>query len=157
INNPLALIQLAADQLQAMCDNTPIDQTIAKKNVDRILQSVARIGKITSGLRIFSRDGSVDSFEQMSVKKLIEETLSFNFGKMKQRAVSYTIDPIAEDLKIQGRPTELSQVLVNLISNAIDAVDGLSDKWIQVSATDKDTFIQISITDSGSGIPESIR
>lgn len=52
---------------------------------------------------------------------------------------------------------QISQVLVNVIGNAIDAIAGLSEKWIRVEVYDKNDKVFFTITDSGKGIPLEIQ
>jgi C4-dicarboxylate-specific signal transduction histidine kinase len=46
---------------------------------------------------------------------------------------------------------------MNLLSNAHDAVETLSDRWIDVSVTESEQCVRITVTDSGAGIPHAIR
>jgi C4-dicarboxylate-specific signal transduction histidine kinase len=45
---------------------------------------------------------------------------------------------------------------LNLINNSHDSVLNLKDRWVKIEVLDKDNFIEISVTDSGNGIPEPI-
>ena len=61
------------------------------------------------------------------------------------------------DLKIFTKKGQLSQIIVNLIDNAIDALNDVDDKWVEIKVLKKDSKIIISITDSGPGIPSELK
>ena len=52
---------------------------------------------------------------------------------------------------------EIEQVLVNLVNNAIDAVKDQPKKWVKVSLSDDAESVVLRVTDSGPGIPDSVR
>jgi C4-dicarboxylate-specific signal transduction histidine kinase len=63
------------------------------------------------------------------------------------------MEPIPDDIKIHCQEVPISQVLINLIGNSCDAIQGQKDKWIKISAEIKDENVFLSVTDSGNGIP----
>ena len=58
---------------------------------------------------------------------------------------------------IHAQVTQISQVLLNLIHNAYDAIEKEKIRWIELCAKETAENIEISVTDSGPGIPEAIR
>ena len=66
---------------------------------------------------------------------------------------AFSADPIDETLVFQGRGTEISQVLVNLLNNADDAISKMPEKWIKLSVQNRSDWLEIRVTDSGHGIP----
>jgi signal transduction histidine kinase len=62
-----------------------------------------------------------------------------------------------KSLRIDCRPTEISQVLLNLLNNAVDAVQPLAEKWVELQVRSAGKDVEISVMDSGKGIPEKIR
>jgi len=60
------------------------------------------------------------------------------------------------DIEIECRSVEISQVFLNLINNAADAIRDLDQKWIAVEATVKNNMLEIRLTDSGKGIEPEI-
>lgn len=151
INNPLAIIKMAALQLQK---NITPDNAILKSSVARIDSTVDRISKIIQGLRTFSRDGRNDPFDLVSFDKMIEDILSFCNERLKHHSIKLIKDDLNPNLVFEGRQIEISQVLLNLFNNAIDALDSsdVTDKWIKISAKNDGAYLEIKITDSGPGI-----
>lgn len=152
INNPLAIIKMTALQMQK---NINDESTVLKNGVVKIDSTVDRISKIIQGLRTFSRDGRNDPFEIVSFDHLIDDILSFCKERLKHHSITLIKDELDPNLVFEGRQIEISQVILNLLNNAIDAVDPLPDnnKWIRISAKNNGSFLEIKITDSGHGIP----
>ncbi|MBY0315470.1 MAG: GHKL domain-containing protein [Bdellovibrionales bacterium] len=67
------------------------------------------------------------------------------------------MDETSGDIKIQCRSVEISQVFLNLLDNAFDAIHQLEEKWVRVELRDLDESIEMSFTDSGWGIPECLK
>jgi signal transduction histidine kinase len=59
-------------------------------------------------------------------------------------------------LAIECRPSQIEQVIINLLNNAFDAVSPLSDKWVRLDFTNFHDKIQIAVTDSGEKISPEI-
>jgi signal transduction histidine kinase len=58
---------------------------------------------------------------------------------------------------LECRPTQITQVLLNLLNNARDAAEESEERWVQLDVTELADWIRISVTDSGKGIPVEIR
>jgi len=157
INTPLGTIGMVGDQIAELIVEEPIDKKMIHEMTQVISGTVQRIGGIIRGLRTFSRDGSQDRFEPTSLKRIVEDTLALCQEKLKHGNVKVHYDSIPDDLKINCRSVQISQVLLNLINNACDAILPLPEKWVKVEAKKVGNFVEVSITDSGKGIPEKVR
>jgi C4-dicarboxylate-specific signal transduction histidine kinase len=149
INNPLTVIKAKVHQIKKNINNSSPDKTLL--DLDIISKTTDRIHKIVNGLRSFARDSSEDPFERLTSKQVIQASLDLCHERFHQFGVQVIVNHNV-DFVINGRETQLVQVLVNLLSNAFDAITNLNEKWIQVDVND----YTISITDSGSGIPKAI-
>lgn len=157
INNPLAIIDGRSRQLCEVLATEPIDTKSAIKFAEVISAMTLRLVKIVNGLRNVSRSSSNDALSNKSAAALIEEALAICLPKLKLLGIKLTVADIARDLDIACRPAELSQVLINLISNAADAVENEEERWIKVDVSTDHANIFVRISDSGPGIPEDIR
>lgn len=153
INNPLTIIKLAASQLQKNIDSKEPDLAGSITSISRIDSTVDRISKIILGLRTFSRDGKNDPVELVSVDELLEDMLSFCNERLKHHAIKLIKDNILPDLLFEGRKIEITQVLLNLLNNSIDAIELADHKWIKISVLSDGQYLEIKVTDSGLGIP----
>ena len=156
INNPLAIILGKVQQMKFQLDEGEPDPTNFRSSLDRIEVTVNRISKIIRGLRLFSRSSEKDQMVVVSLSEIVSDTLEL----CKERFKFHDIDLrliVQQDLKLECRPTQISQVLVNLLSNSHDAVDKLSQKWIELKAEKVGAnVLRISVTDSGGGIRPEI-
>lgn len=157
INNPLAVINIFTNQLSDELDEAVVNKDESRHLIEQIDKTVDRIAKIIKGLRSFARDGSNDPKVKVSVKKLVEETLTFCGEKFKKNFVKINLGEIDPTLSLKGREIELSQVLLNLLNNAFDAISELPEKWISIDVSQEGNKVKISVTDSGSGIPKHIQ
>lgn len=157
INNPLAILQGRNHQIRMLLERDPLDRETLKKITGDIDQTVQRISRIIKGLQSFSRDGSQDPYERKPLKAILEDTLSFCSTRFKHHDIRIEMDSIGEDLSVECRPSQVSQVFLNLLNNAFDAVQCLPERWVKIDALANESRITVRITDSGNGIPESIR
>jgi C4-dicarboxylate-specific signal transduction histidine kinase len=59
-------------------------------------------------------------------------------------------------MTIECQSTQISQVILNLLNNAFDAVQGLEERWVKVAVIDLGERMEIRVSDSGKGIPAEI-
>lgn len=156
INNPLAIIHGNATLLQEFLNSGEIDKTYIQKSTDRIISTVERIAKIVQGLRTFAHGGASDPFTSVKVADIVQETMAFCESRFRSSGIGVEIGKIDPEMKIDCRPNEISQVLLNLLNNSFDAVMGKAPAWVHVDVSDLGSHVEIRITDSGPGIPADI-
>jgi signal transduction histidine kinase len=154
INNPLAIIKGHAEKLSLQYPQQLTENQ--NESVSIINSTVDRISKIIHSLRSFSREGGGEPFEYVDVKKIIEMTLDLCSEKLKQNRIELRLDLHPQLPVIECRPIQISQVLLNLISNSYDAVSTESEtkteRWIRIQVyTDQDK-IQFRVSNSGTKI-----
>ncbi|OQW50336.1 MAG: hypothetical protein A4S09_00645 [Proteobacteria bacterium SG_bin7] len=152
IINPIAIVDGFAVRLTRMITSGKINMEELKAGIDKIRSTVDRITKIVTSLRNFARDGDNDSFAEAKVTDIINDTLEFSRQKIGYRKIELRVDDIDPTLKVDCRPIQISQVLLNLLSNAADAVEALNKRWIQIQAKEIGDKVQIRVIDSGPGI-----
>jgi len=159
INTPLAIIGLRVEQLEECVTEGDIDPLEFMEGLEIIRSTTDRIAKIVSGLRFFAREGKRTLPQKTKVSWLIEETVSFCRERFSNHGIDLRIikDPSYETMEIECRSVEISQVLLNLLNNAFDALETKKNKWIQVRVIDHEKLVEFNITDSGDGIPKEIR
>jgi signal transduction histidine kinase len=156
INNPLAIIQGAAQKLQIRLRNEELNREDLKHTAGMILKTAERIARIIRSLRFVARDGSTDPFANTSIRNIVDETLALCEAKLKSEDVVLDAGSIPADLYCVCRAVQISQVLINLINNAVDAIRELPEKWIRIEATLQNGSVRIAVTDSGPGIPQEL-
>jgi two-component system NtrC family sensor kinase len=155
INTPLAIVISKSDSLIEKHKKNQLSLADAVVEIEKIKSTSQRIARIVSGLRLFSRESKNDKKEVASIWAIIESTLELCREKIIQSEIKLSIH-VETDSQVECRPAELSQVLMNLISNSVDAVSALSSKWIQVHSVKRENRVFLSVTDSGFGIESEV-
>lgn len=157
INNPLAIIHGYSEVIIKLLRDAPPDVVKIREFAEKINGTVTRMTRIVAGLRSFSRDGSSEEPKIVPVDQIISETMDFCRERLRHARITVNLPPKNEALMVYCRPVEISQVLLNLMSNSSDAIEHLGDKWIRVEVVRKAEFIELSVVDSGKGIPHDIQ
>lgn len=152
INNPLAIISGLVRSLKNLIHKDNVDLATADSKIEKINQTIDRVSKIIRGLRAFSRNAENDPYQKISLKTLIEESLALVTEKFKLHGVDISFI-CADDLSVDCNPTQIEQVIMNLVNNSYDAINQLSEKWVHVHASHNNGLVTIRVTDSGHGIP----
>jgi len=156
INNPVSTISLVGQIMKRLSQVGSISREALLPQIERIELCVQRIAKIVSELRAFSRDVPSDGFHAVSIKTLIEETFDLCYARFVTGKIQLRVDDIPPSWVAECRGAQISQVLLNLLSNAYDAVCGMEGAWINVSAREREDAFEIAVTDSGGGIPSEV-
>lgn len=155
INNPLAIILSKIKLLEQKLSKEEIDWSVLKSEMGKISQTTLRIARIVRGLKAFSRESSQDPKEVVRVSSVIDDALDLCGEKFKYYKIDVRLKEF-ENIEISCRPTQITQVLVNLLGNSFDAIHDLAEKWIEVRVERQDSKLKLSVIDSGRGIPPEI-
>jgi len=156
INNPLAVIDARARQLQRVLKEVPPNVERAIEFGQIIEKTSNRIATIVRGLRTVARNAETDPLTRCVLRELLNDTLSLCSERMSFHGVEIIVEGPFDLVFIEARPAQISQVLLNLLNNAFDAIHELPVKWIRVTLVESADKVQINVTDSGSGIPAAI-
>lgn len=156
INNPLAII-LGLTKMFKCFEEDKVSSEEKLKLIANINTMAQRIEKIVRGLRFFARDGVKDEFSIVSVKQILEDTLSLCHQRFKLSGVDLNLDISEDDVYMKCQPVSISQVILNLLTNSYDAIESNDQKWIRIQCEEKENEIQLSVTDSGPGIPAELQ
>jgi PAS domain S-box-containing protein len=159
INNPLAIIHASAsDLLDTAKEEGHVPEDVVVRTVTRIRQTADRIARIVKSMRRIARDGSQDPFFSVHVSKIIEQTLEVCQAKFKDQSVALRLPALDPHLQIACREVQISQVLLNLLTNALDAVAGQAgEKWVRMNIERRDESIVLSVVDSGPGVVPELK
>jgi len=94
--------------------------------------------------------------ELFSANKIMRETLSICEYRFHLENILFTVNLPDDDFYIECHPSEIIQVLINLINNSIDALSEVSNKWIELEVKVIDKNVIFSVKDGGRGIPQEI-
>lgn len=156
INNPLTIISGACDNLSRRFDQLEVRDAKLRTWVDRISKTSTRIARIVKGLRNFNREGAEDELSEVCFQALLEESLSFCQHRFENSKIDVVLN-VREGIRFKARAIQISQVLVNLVNNAIDAVENSEKPWIKIETRKlKDKFM-VFVENAGAPISADIR
>lgn len=164
INNPLAVISLSTQKLKKDLLHASFEkyehQSKIENSISKIDAMISRISKIIKALRAFARDGSSDPFERTLLGQIIDDTLVFCETKFTNSDIQI-IKQFDPHIELQCRPTEISQVLLNVLNNAYDAIikstKTPNSRILKIQTVSDNNKIKIIIQDSGDGVKNEIR
>lgn len=162
INNPLAIVlterQILLDVAGQLPNLNPDFKIQFLDSMEQIDSQIQRCKRITHNLLRFSRR-THSVIETVDINEFIEEVVELMEREAHTSGIKFFTD-LEENLPVlQSDPSQLQQVLLNMITNAMDAHDGMPYGTIRIhTRSDKNTKgINISIADSGLGIaPENL-
>jgi len=156
INQPLGAILRNAEAASLVLQEVPADLDEIRAIVDDIIHDDQRAGAVIDKMRALLRRHDID-MSPVLVDELLRDVAALVRPDAAARQIKITLE-IAEGLPpVMGDRVHLQQVLLNLVSNGMDAIDAASrkDRRIAVLATRNgaDT-LEIAVSDNGSGIPQ---
>lgn len=131
------------------------DSATVREAMDKAAEQSMRAGKIIRRLRDFVARGESER-RMESLSKLMEEASALALVGAKEQGVRvrFQLDPSA-DLVLVDK-VQIQQVMLNLIRNAIEAMEQSDRRELTISSTRMDDMVAINVTDTGSGISEDV-
>ena len=159
IRGPLAMIQVTCEDLAEECaEKKSIDLATLEQHLGQIGKACLRIKKLVDHLRNYSRDDKDEAEETKKLSSIIEDSFFLVEQKVRKMGIKTIIEiaPSLENAELICFPNKLEQVLMNLLSNACDAMQNIQKKELTIKAKTEHGFLFISVVDTGSGIPEHV-
>jgi len=150
INTPIQTINLIAQRVQRQ-----LNKDVATEDIDdsmnKISDSVKKITSIIDSLRKVSRSTDEQDFSDHKIQEIVDDAINITIERFKVNNIDFKVDfhDISPETLIHCQGIQISQVIINLINNANDAVQNLDKKWIRVDITKAADVLQIAVTDSG--------
>lgn len=156
INNPLAIITGFCSRIIRMAGRDDIDRKEIITTTERILNTAHRIDRIIQSLRLVSRDGERDAKQEVALGDILSEVITLCETTVVQANIVLRLDHFDRNQKVSVRFVQIVQVLMNLMTNSIDAISQLSDRWIEFRTEADGQYVHIYVTDSGGGISQDL-
>jgi len=155
-NNTLAGILGRAQLLHAHSN----DAKEVERGLDIIIKTAKDGAHTVKRIQDFARQRRDRDFELISVEQLLSDVSEITRPRWKNRAEAADVYInlelcVTTKAMVMGDPSELREVLVNIVFNAIDALP--VGGTITLSASESDGQIEIRVTDSGTGMTEDVR
>jgi signal transduction histidine kinase len=155
INSPLAIISGTIHQLNRIVEAEEVSVDKMMLYMHRLNRSVGRIERIIKGMRSITRDSSQDQFTKVSISSVVEDVTAICSERFKDYNVDLRLTGDLEAM-IECRPTQISQVILNLVRNSFEAIEKKEDSWIEIRVSRAHYVVRIEVEDCGYGIPTEI-
>ncbi len=158
INNPISgILNLVLLIKRILQEDGPTEENFSmfRRHLDLMESEIRRISRITSNLLTFSK-GKRSEMNVVSVNQLLEEVLFLysNMLKINHIQLKKKLSPNLPDIVADGE--QIKQVIMNLISNAIEAMDKSREKILSVETKESENRVHLIISDTGCGIQNGV-
>ena len=158
INNPLQIMLGRIQMIQLMAEGKKETREKEKNNIKEelglVTDEILRIRDIVRNLLDFSRQGKREtSFAPVSLNDTIQEVLALLHHQFISNQVDLKINLSPENARVLGNKNQIKQVLINLIINAVHAMEQ-EPRILQIESGTHDGQVYAAIRDSGIGIPQ---
>ena len=154
LNQPLAAIQNFADTGKKLLERERTSE--ATENLEHITQQTARMNRIIKNLRSFARK-EIEKFETVNLQTIIYSSLNLTEMRCKNESVEVITIGIEKHRLVSAGKVRLEQVMVNIISNAIDAMLDQDDRIIRIELSENEGAALIKVSDNGPGLDDPKR
>ncbi len=160
ISQPLSVISLAFENiLYKLQEHQALNEYFGRKSAT-INTNIDKIRQLIEHIRLFSRDQSTVMQEKVDVNQAVRNVLAMISVQLGRHHIATTRSLDAEACFVLGNPTKLEQVVMNLLSNARDAVDErernlrgkIYMKQITITTRCEEKTITLTVEDNGTGI-----
>lgn len=156
INNPLQTLSLHNEALRRYMGSQSEFPEKIKSHFLVIDRTIEKMSIIIKGLKELARDASNDKLQVFSPRGVLDDVKNVTFERIKYLGIDFRLNNSSRS-EVKGQMVHVSQTLINLLNNSIDALEMMPEKWIEIEAVDVQDFVRISVTDSGKGIPPEIQ
>ena len=154
LNQPLTALRTLASNSQRFLERGQTD--VAQRNLQRMVELTERMGFMTGQLRNFARKSAGDARAVLVASLLdgAQDVLEVRIARSAAVVVSALTPP---DLHVWCDANRVQQVLVNLMANALDAMQGLSQPRLEIDCQASGQWARIIVRDHGPGLSEDAR
>ena len=152
LNNPLAAIRSFADNARRFIKADKLERV--DDNLHRISALTERMAKISTQLKSFARKSDGDERVNAQLKPILLSAKELMQGQFKSHFVEFSLEISDEPIWITVNPIQLEQVLINLLTNAIQASEKKEVRQIHITTIIDENWVWIHIDDNGEGVGE---
>ncbi len=156
INQPLGAMRLTLANLDRKIQNDGLQMDYLQEKLARMDEVIERINKLVSGMKSFGRvqDAELEIFDLNKSAKTVYDLLA---DQLTLKGVALKVSLSDDPMLPFGSPTQLEQVLINLLNNSADAIlESRSGGEISVRLVPAQGAFQIIVDDNGPGFPDQL-
>lgn len=157
INSPLAALDLQLFHLDSLLKKGPISQGDLVARLDRLRKISRRLSILVRSLKFISGQEAGDALSPAPIGAALDSALEITADRMEKDGVRFRDALRFKSQLVLCRPVALSQVFLNLLNNALDAVEGLPEdrRWISLEDAQEGGRLWITVADGGTISPEA--
>ncbi|MFT6255048.1 MAG: two-component system C4-dicarboxylate transport sensor histidine kinase DctB [Granulosicoccus sp.] len=153
-NQPLAAIRSYADNAKQLLQLEKVNDV--NDNLTRITSLTERMAGLTKTLRSFAHK-SDDTLASVNLARVMDEMVILLSPQAKKQGVELLVLPPKLNVQVMAGHLRLSQVIINLVTNAMDAIKHEHVQCVEVSWNTVGDNVEIWVKDSGKGIPDALK
>lgn len=150
INNPLQSLSLQTSVLRERLTERDVDLRLVDAHLVKMEDTILRVGKLVHGLKKLSESKTAPSIETFQFMKLLDNVLDTSAERFHAYGTKLFINGDTSK-EIKGHSSQIGDVLMKLLHDAGEAVKNQDEKWIRIEVTEKNSFLQISVSNPGKG------
>lgn len=158
INNPMAAITTCVEGLSRHVANSRGIEESEKKEIRDYLATVAeaamRCKNITQKLLGASVDEEWVNFEDVNLSEIVQDVITLVSHQARAQRIEIQYQDGNQESSVKGDRQKLSQLILNLLLNSLEASSAGAS--IQIGLASSEDFLQLTISDTGCGIPENL-
>lgn len=155
INNPMTIISGNIRKLDRLSMQQPTDFIECRTPINTIKVASERIVQIIMGLKKVARNVKAET-ASVTIEQIVNESISYCNERITFNNIYLHISHENSQARLTVDAIQISQVFINILNNAIDAIKNGSQKWIKIETQAISKYLVIRIIDSGPGIPKHI-
>lgn len=157
INNPLSVISTSAQMLSRMVQKGKISDEVVSSYYEKTNKAVNRISAIVGGLKLLSHQSDRVPKSEVWAEDILKETTPFCHEHFLSMGIILEVNS-PNDVRLYCHPVQISQVIINLLKNAADAVaeDQVKDKWVKLDYKKEEDFFYFIISNGGERISQEL-
>ncbi|HJU05968.1 MAG TPA: ATP-binding protein, partial [Nitrospiraceae bacterium] len=156
INNPLNNIALVVGNLLERLKRGCLDPDTLPRQLQSTMSQVEKAAIIVDHLRTFARPATMPH-ESISINEVVRSAVSLTQTQFRHADIDLTVDLTNSNPAVLGNAIHLEQVLINLLTNARDAVQGAPKKAVHIGSALEGSDVTVTVADTGSGIPKDLQ
>lgn len=151
INTPLGTITLCTSQIKSILDEENMDIDFCKGLLTDLELAAVNVKRIIASMRSFGSN-SKESYVFSNSNHILNTAKTLFQNSLKRHNIDFKINSPQNGVDIFCNPTQISQVIINLINNSKEALVHESDKWIKLEVGENNKEMFIIVTNSGERI-----
>ncbi len=157
LRQPLTVIRLTSQDMLSMIEEEDLSLEEIPAPLEKVLENCDRMNGIIDHLRSFSRKGENKMMEKINLESVIERSFILLDAQFRSRGIEVTTYVDKNLPPIKGNANQLEQVLINLLSNARDALEKHENPTVEINIRKEKNQVILTLADNGSGVPNDIQ